>query len=147
MLRIEQLTKKFGSNTAVDAATIEVDRPMMIGIIGRSGAGKSTLLRMLNRLTDHTSGSVTFEGRDVTALRGSDKPSGLTDFLLTIVTCGIYGIFVAYKYPKYLVEIQQKHGKPANDISTISLILALFGLQIVAWALIQNEINVIVGDD
>ena len=79
MLRIEQLTKKFGSNTAVDAATIEVDRPMMIGIIGRSGAGKSTLLRMLNRLTDHTSGSVTFEGRDVTALRGSDKRAWQAD--------------------------------------------------------------------
>ncbi len=73
VLRIERLTKKFGANTAVDAATIEVDRPMMIGIIGRSGAGKSTLLRMLNRLTDHTSGAVHFQGREVTALRGADK--------------------------------------------------------------------------
>ena len=73
MLKIERLTKTFGRNTAVDSATIEVERPMMIGIIGRSGAGKSTLLRMLNRLTDHTSGTIRFEGREITALRGREK--------------------------------------------------------------------------
>jgi len=60
MLRIDALTKRFGDNTAVDAATIVVNQPTMIGIIGRSGAGKSTLLRMLNCLTDARSGSVTF---------------------------------------------------------------------------------------
>ena len=73
MLRIENLTKRFGENTAVDAANLKVDRPMMIGIIGRSGAGKSTLLRMLNRLTDVTEGKVWYGDLDVTALRGGDK--------------------------------------------------------------------------
>ena len=73
MLHIENLTKSFGANTAVDAANITVDKPVMIGIIGRSGAGKSTLLRMLNRLTDSTSGAIMFEGHDVTKLRGSAK--------------------------------------------------------------------------
>jgi phosphonate transport system ATP-binding protein len=42
----------------------------MVGVIGRSGAGKSTLLRMMNRLTDATSGSIHFEGREITALKG-----------------------------------------------------------------------------
>jgi phosphonate transport system ATP-binding protein len=60
-------------NTAVDAASFIVDKPMMIGIIGRSGAGKSTLLRMLNQLTDTTSGEISFDGMDVTALRGAAK--------------------------------------------------------------------------
>jgi phosphonate transport system ATP-binding protein len=73
MLKIENLTKAFGQNKAVDAANITVDKPAMIGIIGRSGAGKSTLLRMLNRLTDATSGAIMFEGQDVTQLRGSAK--------------------------------------------------------------------------
>ena len=52
MLRIDKLTKRFGANLAVDAADVTVEKPAMIGIIGRSGAGKSTLLRMMNRLTD-----------------------------------------------------------------------------------------------
>ncbi|SDC43175.1 phosphonate ABC transporter ATP-binding protein [Ruegeria marina] len=73
MLRIDKLTKRFGANTAVDAATLEVDKPCMIGIIGRSGAGKSTLLRMINRLSDASAGRILFEGRDITRLRGSEK--------------------------------------------------------------------------
>ncbi|MFT4783951.1 MAG: phosphonate transport system ATP-binding protein [Yoonia sp.] len=73
MLRFDKVTKTFGTNTAVDAASFIVDKPMMIGIIGRSGAGKSTLLRMLNRLTDTSSGEISFDGMDVTALRGAAK--------------------------------------------------------------------------
>ena len=73
MLHINELTKTFGANVAVDSATIKVDKPAMVGIIGRSGAGKSTLLRMMNRLTDASSGEIMFEGRDVTKLTGADK--------------------------------------------------------------------------
>ncbi|WP_299861395.1 phosphonate ABC transporter ATP-binding protein [uncultured Roseobacter sp.] len=73
MLKIDNLTKTFGQNTAVDAASIEVTKPSMIGIIGRSGAGKSTLLRMVNRLTDASDGKILFDGRDVTSLRRSAK--------------------------------------------------------------------------
>ncbi|MWB77587.1 phosphonate ABC transporter ATP-binding protein [Pseudooceanicola sp. 216_PA32_1] len=79
MLRIEQLTKTFGRNTAVDRATIEVDRPIMLGIIGRSGAGKSTLLRMLNRLTPQSSGQVYFEDREITALKGAEMRAWQAD--------------------------------------------------------------------
>lgn len=75
MLRFENVTKSFGANTAVHAASFVVDKPMMIGIIGRSGAGKSTLLRMLNKLTDSTSGEITFDGLNVTSLRGAAKRS------------------------------------------------------------------------
>lgn len=73
MLRIEKLTKRFGANTAVDAATIHVDRPMMIGIIGASGAGKSTMLRMLNRLNDSSEGEIWFNDREVSKLEGPAK--------------------------------------------------------------------------
>lgn len=75
MLHFESVTKSFGANTAVQAASFIVDKPMMIGIIGRSGAGKSTLLRMLNRLTDVSSGEITFDGLNVTTLRGTAKRS------------------------------------------------------------------------
>lgn len=73
VLKLEMLTKSFGPNVAVDAANFSVDKPAMIGIIGRSGAGKSTLLRMLNRLTDATSGQIVFDGSNITALTGAEK--------------------------------------------------------------------------
>lgn len=79
MLTIDKLTKVFGQNTAVDAASIDVSTSSMIGVIGRSGAGKSTLLRMINRLTDASSGQILFEGRNVTSLRGSAKRAWQSD--------------------------------------------------------------------
>ena len=73
MLKIDALTKQFGDKTAVDAVNISVEKPTMIGIIGRSGAGKSTLLRMVNRLSDATGGTIMFDGKEITALRGAAK--------------------------------------------------------------------------
>ncbi|MEO3472578.1 phosphonate ABC transporter ATP-binding protein [Roseomonas sp. CAU 1739] len=70
MLEIDGLTRRFGTKTAVDAVSLVVPAGQMLGVIGRSGAGKSTLLRMVNRLTDPTEGSIRFDGREVTALRG-----------------------------------------------------------------------------
>ena len=79
LLSARELTKSFGRNTAVDHVSFDVDTPQMIGIIGRSGAGKSTLLRMINRLTDATSGVLEFEGRDVLSLKGKAKRAWQSD--------------------------------------------------------------------
>lgn len=79
MLRLEKLTKSFGQNLAVDRVTLEFDRPMMVGIIGRSGAGKSTVLRMLNRLADATSGSIRFGATEITQLEGAAKRAWQAD--------------------------------------------------------------------
>ena len=70
MLVLEGVTKQFGAMRAVDAASLRIPRGQFVGVIGRSGAGKSTLLRMVNRLTDPSCGRITWDGTDVTALRG-----------------------------------------------------------------------------
>jgi phosphonate transport system ATP-binding protein len=51
MLELTDVTRRFGSNVAVDAVSLSIPEGQMVGVIGRSGAGKSTLLRMINRLT------------------------------------------------------------------------------------------------
>lgn len=79
MLNLSKVTKIFGNTTAVSSVSINIDRPMMIGIIGASGAGKSTLLRVVNRLENLTSGSIEFEGRQVSVLRGNDKRQWQSD--------------------------------------------------------------------
>ena len=73
MLKINNLTKKFGSNIAVNSVSLDVEKPIMLGIIGASGAGKSTLLRMINRLETQTSGSISFDGLSVSDLKGAAK--------------------------------------------------------------------------
>jgi len=73
MLRIENLTKKFGSKFAVNSVSFELKSAQMVGVIGRSGAGKSTLLRMVNRLTDATSGDIRYDGNSVLSLKGNAR--------------------------------------------------------------------------
>jgi ABC-type polar amino acid transport system ATPase subunit len=60
-LRAEHVTKKYGSRTVVNDATIELQKGEVTVLIGRSGSGKSTLIRMLARLEDPTSGAVTID--------------------------------------------------------------------------------------
>ncbi|TKA97350.1 phosphonate ABC transporter ATP-binding protein [Cereibacter changlensis] len=73
MFSANNVTCRFGARTAVDRVSFTLERPGFIGIIGRSGAGKSTLLRMINRLTDATSGEMLWEGRDILGLKGAEK--------------------------------------------------------------------------
>lgn len=62
-LQTEQLTKRFGANTAVDRLTIRVERGDIYGFLGPNGAGKSTTLRMLLGLVRPTSGVIKFPVR------------------------------------------------------------------------------------
>ncbi|WP_428642697.1 phosphonate ABC transporter ATP-binding protein [Roseibium sp.] len=70
MIQFQDVTKTFGSRTAVNKVSFNIDRPQMVGVIGRSGAGKSTLLRMINRLTPATAGRILFQERDILDLKG-----------------------------------------------------------------------------
>jgi phosphonate transport system ATP-binding protein len=70
MLRISQVSRRFGAKTAVDNVTLEIPEGQMVGVIGRSGAGKSTLLRMINRLINVSEGTIESDGVVVSALRG-----------------------------------------------------------------------------
>ena len=70
MMQIENVTKTFGSFTAIDSISLKIPKGQMVGIIGSSGAGKSTLLRMINRLGDPTGGSIVFGDQEITSLNG-----------------------------------------------------------------------------
>lgn len=67
--------------------------------------------------------------------------SGGKAFLFTLITCGIYAIYWNYKMGKTLYEGKTKRGLPASDNSVLYLILCIFGLGIVNYCLMQNDIN------
>jgi phosphonate transport system ATP-binding protein len=73
IFQAQGVVKNFGPIKAVDDVSFVVKKPEMLGIIGRSGAGKSTLLRVINRLTDATSGAITYGDQELLKLHGSDK--------------------------------------------------------------------------
>ena len=64
-IKAVNLTKKFGSFTAVDSISFEIEVGKVIGFLGANGAGKSTTIKMLCGLTLPTSGEVSVAGFDV----------------------------------------------------------------------------------
>jgi ABC-2 type transport system ATP-binding protein len=73
MIHTENLTKKFGDRTAVEALTVDVREGEVFGFLGPNGAGKTTTVRMLTTLIGPTSGTATVNnfrvGQDDTAIR------------------------------------------------------------------------------
>lgn len=61
----QQLTKRFGDFTAVDAVTFDVKRGEIFGFLGANGAGKTTAMRMLCGLSFPTSGKAQIAGYDL----------------------------------------------------------------------------------
>jgi branched-chain amino acid transport system ATP-binding protein len=68
LLGIEGLTKHFGGVAALNDCSLALAAGRVTGIIGPNGAGKTTLLNIVSGLVKPDSGSVAFDGRDITAL-------------------------------------------------------------------------------
>ena len=75
LLAVNAVTKRFGGLVAVDNASIEVAQGSITGLIGPNGAGKTTLFTVIAGFEPATSGSVAFEGRDITALPTHQRAS------------------------------------------------------------------------
>ena len=64
MIRIENLTKKFGELEVLKGVSLTVNKGEVISIVGPSGAGKTTLLQLIGTLDKPTSGKILFNGED-----------------------------------------------------------------------------------
>lgn len=65
VIEAQELTKKFGSFTAVDSISFQVKKGEIFGFLGANGAGKTTAMRMLSGLSTPTSGQAQVAGYDV----------------------------------------------------------------------------------
>ena len=72
MIKIENLTKKFGELKVLKGVSLTVNKGEVISIVGPSGAGKTTLLQLIGTLDKPSSGTIRFNGED-TGKMGSNK--------------------------------------------------------------------------
>ncbi len=70
ILRIEHLSKSFGSHEVLRDIDFAVKKGDVTSIIGASGSGKSTLLRCINMLETPTSGDILYHGENIKAVKG-----------------------------------------------------------------------------
>ncbi len=69
LLEVRSLTKNFGGLIAVDSVDFKVDSGQIKAIIGPNGAGKTTVFNLLTGIEEPTSGTVLFEGKDITGMK------------------------------------------------------------------------------
>lgn len=70
VIKTKQLTKIFGTQTAVNAVDLHVKKGRIYGLLGRNGAGKTTIMKMILGLTSITSGEVEVFGQNI---KGCEK--------------------------------------------------------------------------
>ena len=66
LLKIENLTMRFGGLTAVDSVTETIAPLSLMGLIGPNGAGKTTVFNMITGVYDPTEGNILFDGQSIT---------------------------------------------------------------------------------
>ena len=66
ILKLDNLTKSFGSLKVVDGVQLEVAQGDALGVIGPNGAGKTTLFHLVTGLLKPDAGAIGFDGRDIT---------------------------------------------------------------------------------
>lgn len=68
LLRLENITKRFGGLVAVNDVSLEIEAGESIGIVGPNGSGKTTLYNVISGVYPPEHGRIVFEGKDITNL-------------------------------------------------------------------------------
>ncbi|HJR87254.1 MAG TPA: ABC transporter ATP-binding protein [Acidimicrobiia bacterium] len=85
MLSVREVSVVFGPKVALDRVSLELGQAEILALLGPSGSGKSTLLRAIAGLEEITTGTISFEGRDLAGL-----PTHLRGFGLMFQTYALF---------------------------------------------------------
>lgn len=106
IIKVENVSKKFGADTALNNVSIEFESGKIYGIVGRNGSGKTVLFKTIIGFLKPTSGKVIVDGKEI----GRD-----TDFAdnigIIIETPGFLSSYTGFKNLEYLASIKNVIGK------------------------------------
>lgn len=125
VIKLENLTKKFGNLTAVNNVNLEVHKGETIGLVGPNGAGKTTTIKLIAKLLRPTSGRILInvnhgELQDLSEISRAISQMG---FLIDIPT---FYDMTAYQLLKYFAQLQNYPKEKIDD--RIDELLQLFKL-------------------
>ncbi|HVW13376.1 MAG TPA: ABC transporter ATP-binding protein [Mucilaginibacter sp.] len=101
MIKVEHLSKHFGIVKAVDGISFEVKEHETLILLGTSGCGKTTTLKMLNRLIEPSSGSISINGKNILEQKPEELRRGIGYVLQNI------GLFPHYTIAENIVIVPQ----------------------------------------
>ncbi len=103
LIEVQNLTKKYGTHTAIDGISFSVDKGMIYGFLGPNGAGKSTTMNIMTGYIAATSGSVRINGYDI--FKEPEKAKKCIGYLPELPP--VYQDMTVYEYLKFAAEIKQ----------------------------------------
>ena len=122
MISAQNLTKKFGSLTAVDDISFEIPEGEIFGFLGPNGAGKTTTIRMLATLISPTSGKILIDNKDT-----SINPDYIRNIIgILTETPGMYEKISAYDNLKFFASFYKI--EPSLINVNIEKVLKMFEL-------------------
>jgi len=124
-VRVDQVTKRFGTVLAVDKVTLEVPPGKLVTLLGPSGCGKTTTLRMIAGLEVPTSGRIFIGDEDVT-----DLPASIRSVTMVFQSYALFPHLTVFENVAYGLRIAKlSRGVIAREVADV---LALVGLPQIA---------------
>lgn len=123
MIRFSALTRRYGSLTAVDALTLEVEPGEVYALLGPNGAGKTTALRCLATLLTPDDGSCEVDGIDVRA----EPERARARFAFLAASMGLYERLTAREIVEYFGRLHGLSGRALD--ARVDEVVALFEIE------------------
>jgi len=112
MIRVNGLTKDYGSRRAIDSLTFDAKKGEILGFLGPNGAGKTTTMRILSGFMPPTSGEATIGDFDI--VEKSLEVRRIVGYLPETVP--LYNDMTVFEYLKYMADLRHlKNGKERVD--------------------------------
>ena len=132
MIQVENITKKYGSLTAVSDINFEIKEGEIVGFLGPNGAGKSTTMNMITGYIEQTNGEVTINGFNT--LKKPQKAKKEIGYMPEGVP--LYSDLTVKEFIAYMAEIKQVDKKTRKE--KIDQIIKETGLEEVRNKLTKN---------
>ena len=126
MIKVKNLSKKYGSNVALDNVSFSVKAGEIAGFLGPNGAGKTTTMNIITGYLSSTSGTVTIEGYDI--LDQPTEAKKRIGYLPEVPP--LYPDMTVNEYLQFIYELKratQKNEAHFNEICDLTGISAVRG--------------------
>ena len=132
MIKIINLTKRFGNLIAVDDISLDIPKGSIFAFLGTNGAGKTTTIKMMTGVLQPTNGTVQIGGYDILTHPIEAK------FLMGVIPDRpyLYGKLTGREFLVFMADLYKVHHKEAKK--RIDMLLELYGLQQCQYDLIDG---------
>lgn len=132
MIEVKNITKKYGSTTAVDNISFEINEGEIIGLLGPNGAGKSTTMNMITGYIEPTEGQIIIEGYDIS--KKTKKAKSQIGYMPEGVP--LYSDLTVKEFVTYMAELKKVDRKTKKE--KVEKIIEQTGLKDVEKKLTRN---------